>query len=85
MASIEERITALENEVARLRTQLQSRESATPRPETIGRTRPDFLQHYTRRSANSPMFDEVANAVAAERDKEREAARRLAEIEESNA
>ena len=69
MQTMEERLAALEQEMAAVKQQL-NRERAG----VIGRTRPDFLQNYTRRSANSTLFDEVAQAVQAERDKEREAA-----------
>lgn len=62
-ATIEERLAALEAEVAQIKAQRNGE-----RPGVIGRTRADFLQNYTRRSANSPMFDEVMAAVAAERE-----------------
>jgi hypothetical protein len=67
--SVEERLSALEAEVH------------SERPGVIGRTRPDFLENYTRRSANNPMFDEVAQAIVAEREREREEARRLEAME----
>jgi|GEM_PF-3500923 hypothetical protein len=75
---IEERVQILENEVAQLKAQLQGKRSGV-----IGRTRPDFLQNYTGRSANNPLFDEVAEEIAAKRQHEREEVRRLAEAEEN--
>lgn len=70
--TVEERLSALEAEVARLKAQ-----ALAERPGVIGRTRPDFLQNYTRRSANNKMFDEVAREIEAEREREREEARRF--------
>ena len=72
--AIEERLASLEAEVAKIKAQLNG-----DRPGVVGRTRPDFLDNYTRRSANSPLFDEVAAAVAAEREREREGAQRAAD------
>jgi hypothetical protein len=76
--TVEERLSALEAEVARLKAQ-----TGGERPGVIGRTRPDFLQNYTRRSENNKMFDEVAREVEAEREREREEARRLDDAETS--
>jgi hypothetical protein len=44
------------------------------RAGVIGRTRPDFLQKYTRCSEGSILFDEAEKAIQAERKKERKAA-----------
>ncbi|MES2464549.1 MAG: hypothetical protein V4671_28640 [Armatimonadota bacterium] len=79
MQTTEERLAALEQEMAAVKQQL-NRERAG----VIGRTRPDFLQNYTRRSTNSPLFDEVAQAIQAEREKEREAAQSDAGESESS-
>ena len=69
MQTTEERLASLEQEIAVIKQQL-TRE----RVGVIGRTRPDFLQNYTRRSEGSILFDEVEKAIQAEREKEREAA-----------
>jgi hypothetical protein len=70
MRTLEERLAALEQEMLIVRQQLNHE-----RTGIIGCTRPDFLQNYTRRSAGSTLFDEVAQKIQAERKKEREAAR----------
>jgi hypothetical protein len=74
MAAIttEERLTALENEVARLRTRVEG-----DCLETRGKTRPDFLETMIGIHANSPLFEEVARSLEEEREREREEARRL--------
>lgn len=70
--TVEERLSALEAEVARLKAQANKE-----RPGFVGRTRPDFLQNYTGRSANNALFDEVTKEIEAEREREREEARLL--------
>jgi hypothetical protein len=67
----EERLAILEAEIASLKAIL-----AGKRPGVTGRTRPDFLQNYTRLSANSPLFDEVAREITEERERERARATR---------
>ena len=76
--SLEERVTALEAELSQLRRKIEGE-----RPGVIGRTLPDFLQNYVGRSANSPMFDEVTQAIEEERDREREAAQHIVDAEEA--
>ncbi len=78
--TLEERLAALEQEVARLRTRVEGK-----RPETIGRTRPDFLDTMVGIHADSPLFEEVVHSLAAEREREQEDARRLAADDEATA
>jgi hypothetical protein len=72
--TLEERVTQLERELARLR---QSVEGA--RPGVTGRTHPDLLDRYFGLFANSPNFDEVQQQIEADREREREEARRADE------
>ena len=81
MAAItEERIAALEAEVARLRAKLEEQ-----RPNVTGRTSPDFLDTMVGIHANSPAFEEVTRRIEAEREREREEARRLLAEDEAGA
>jgi hypothetical protein len=75
MAAIrtEERLTALENEVARLRTMVEGDCLGTR-----GKTRPDFLDTMTGIHADSPQFEELVRSLEDEREREREEARRIA-------
>ena len=76
-ATIEERLSALEQEVAQLKDQLYGE-----RPGVTGRTRPDFLDKYTGTFANSPMFEEMVRSVEEERERERREARGEDDIED---
>ena len=67
-------------EVAELRTK-DNGETLQPRPGVIGRTRPDFLENYTKRSANNPMFDELVRELESERERERAEANLLYEAD----
>ena len=72
--TIEERLAALEAEVAQIRAQLRRE-----RPGVIGRTAPDFLDTMFGIHANSPNFKEVTASIEEEREKEREEARHAAD------
>ena len=74
----EERVAALEAEVARLRAKIEGQ-----RPGVTGRTSPDFLDTMFGIHANSPDFAEVTRRIMAEREQEREEARRLLADEEA--
>jgi hypothetical protein len=74
----EERLAALEAEVARLRATVEGE-----RPGVIGKTRPDFLDTMVGIHANSPHFEEVVRRIETERERERAEARRLAELDEA--
>lgn len=69
-ATIEERVRALEQEVAQLKDQFTGE-----RPGVTGRTRPDFLEKYVGIFADSPMFEEMVRSVEEERERERREAR----------
>ncbi len=73
-ATLEERFTLLEKEVARLRAEVDSRPA---RANVTGRTSPDFLDTMIGIHANSPAFEEVTRQIEAERERERDEARRL--------
>lgn len=75
----EERLTALEAEVARLRAQVEKQ-----RPNVTGRTSPDFLDTMVGIHANSPDFEEVTRRIMEAREREREEARRLLIEDEAN-
>jgi hypothetical protein len=79
-ASTEERLAALEAEVARLRAVVTGE-----RPGVIGRTRPDFLDTMFGIHANSAAFEEMTREIEAERERERDEARRQAEQDQSSA
>ena len=70
--TLEERFALLETEVARLRAEVEGQRS-----NATGRTSPDFLSLMVGIHANSPAFEEVTQRIAAEREREREEARRL--------
>lgn len=74
MATTEERLAALETQVAEMRLKLD----APQRPGVIGRTRPDFLERFFGMYANNPEAQEVLRAINEEREHEREEARRMA-------
>jgi hypothetical protein len=85
MAAItEERFAALEAEVARLRAKVEGQHDKGQRPNVTGRTRPDFLDTMVGIFANSPAFEEVTRAIEAEREREREEARRLLAEDEAS-
>ncbi len=77
---LKERFAALEAEVARLRMKLE----AQP-PGVSERTSPDFLDTMIGIHADNPAFEEVTRQIQAEREREREEARRLLAAEESGA
>jgi|GEM_PF-2394055 hypothetical protein len=68
----EERIAALEAEVARLRARVEGLH-----PSVTAHSSPDFLDTMFGIHANSPDFEEVTRRIMAEREREREEARRL--------
>ena len=76
----EERLTALENEIARLRAKVEG----TPLAVT-GKTRPDFLDTMVGIHADSSLFEEVVRSLEAEREREREEARQMASEDEAAA
>jgi hypothetical protein len=78
--TLEERLIALENEVARLRTRVEGEGL-----KTIGKTRPDFLDTMVGIHANSPMFEEMIRLLADDRERERGQAHRLAAQDETAA
>ena len=76
---IEERIATLEAEVSRLRAQVEGQ-----RRSVTGRTGPDFLKTMVGIHADSFAFEEVTRAIEAEREREREEARRLLAEDEAD-
>lgn len=76
-ATIEERVRALEQEVAQLKDQLYGE-----RPGVTGRTRPDFLEKYTGMFAIDPLFEEMVRSVEEVRERERREARGETETSE---
>lgn len=70
-ATIEERLSALESEVAQLKVQ-----AADARPGVIGRTRPGFLDTFAGVFAHHPAFEEVVWQAEQEREQERREASR---------
>ena len=72
MNSIEQRVDALEAELAEVKRQLRG-----GRRGVIGRTQPDFLDTTFGIHAKSVAFPEVMREIEAEREREREEARRL--------
>ncbi len=76
--TLEERFSALEAEVARLRAKIEG-----AFPNVTGRTSPDFLDTMFGIHAKSPDFEEVTRRIEAEREREREEARRLLEADET--
>lgn len=79
-ATIEERLSVLEQEVARLRTQVSG-----GRPPAANRTSPDFLEKYTGMFANDPLFEEMVRHVEEERERDRQQAIREADAEDTPA
>lgn len=77
---LEERFGTLEAEVARLRMKLGEQ-----KPRLSGRTSPDFLDTMIGIHADSPAFEEVTVCIQDERERERQEARRLLQIEEAAA
>lgn len=68
--TVEERLAALEWEVAQLKTQVGG-----ARPDSTGRTSPDFLEKYTGIFANDPLFEEMVRFTEEERERDRREAR----------
>ncbi len=64
--TLEERLIALENKVARLRTRVEGEGL-----KTIGKTHPDFLDTMVGIHANSPLFEDMARSLAEDRERER--------------
>lgn len=65
-ATTEERIEALEAEVAWLKAQV-----SPPRSGVIGKTRPNFLESFAGIFADDPAFEEMDRAIQQERAEER--------------
>ena len=65
-ATTEERIQALEAEVAWLKVQV-----SPPRSGVIGKTRPNFLDSFTGIFADDSAFEEIERAIQKERTEER--------------
>lgn len=73
MATMEERLAALESEMAQLREQVKTKQAE--KSDVIGRTRPDFLDRFFGMYAENPEAQEVLHSVNAERERQREEAR----------
>lgn len=67
-ATLEERLTAVEKELAELR----ARRDAGERPGVIGRTRPDFVDQFFGIFAEDETAERVFRNIAAARERERE-------------
>ena len=68
--TLEERMRALEREIAQIREKYKDQP-----PAVVGRTSPDFLEKYTGIFANDPVFDEMIRYIEEERERERREAR----------
>ena len=71
MTATEERLAAVEAEIAQIKSELRS-----SRPGVIGRTNPKLIAELWGHSANDPQAELVWRAIEAEREAEREAAQR---------
>jgi hypothetical protein len=76
--AMEERILALEAEVARIKAQLRGE-----RYGVIGRTNPQMIAAILSKEPPSEYADTVWRRIEAEREQERAEARRLAEMDEA--
>jgi Trm5-related predicted tRNA methylase len=74
--STEERLLVLEAEVSRIKAQLRGE-----RRGVIGRTNPQSIEEILSRRSPNPMVDRVWDGVLAERERERDEARRQAEAD----
>lgn len=72
MDAVSERLDTIEAELAEIKRQLRP-----SRPGVIGRTRHDFLETMAGIHSRTPGFVEMMQEVEAEREHEREEARRL--------
>jgi Trm5-related predicted tRNA methylase len=73
---LEERILALEAEVARIKAQLRG-----DRYGVIGRTNPHLIEEILSKRTPDPQVDRVWEEILAEREREREEARREREAD----
>ncbi|MBC8143343.1 MAG: hypothetical protein H7Y38_18100 [Armatimonadetes bacterium] len=69
--SVEERVTSLEAQLARLESELQAKRDGVLMSRTfVGRTSPDFLDTMFGIHARSPHIEEVSRRIEAERETE---------------
>ncbi|MBC7808906.1 MAG: hypothetical protein H7145_22460 [Akkermansiaceae bacterium] len=76
--TLEERVAALEAEVAAMKQNKSLRDL----PHVVGRTAPDFLDRYFGIYAGNKTAEEVLTKIEAEREREREAARNAPDEED---